>query len=218
MALPELLLPSGIPNFLLSGHAVARESPHDDFDVMAGHPRKRKIWTEARRTVTVSLDLSEDQAADLDEWFENVLIVGNEKFTARIAPVGDAAKYWEAQWVAPPLWTPRADVIRDPVTGGKVSAPRWRVDGQLLLTGDGSDEKPGTTTLAVEYVVALVGTAAIDSAATLAVEYSVALLASDPLAVEYDIALVYAPPSYSLREATGYRMRQGGGRRKRQGT
>ena len=180
MALPELLQPAGTPCFLLAGHANAPDPLHDDFAVRQGHGRKRKVQTAAPRYVDVSIDMSPEEAEIYDDWFENALGVGNALFTAPIAPLGEGTRYWAAQWVGPPLWTPRAAAV----------GLRWRLSGTLLLTGEGSDILPLGATLATEYVIALTGSGAITSGVTLATEYEIALIGAIPLMTEYLIELV----------------------------
>lgn len=180
MALPPLRQPAGTPCYLVGGHGIEPDALHDDFDFAVGHGRKRKVQTTAPRYVDVGLDLSEEQAAAYDAWFENALVVGNGQFTAEIAKLGTATRFWAAQWVDPPQWEPRA------AAGGT----RWRLTGRLLLTGEGSDTAPETGALGIEYIAHLTGSVSLASQVFFAMEYVVHLSASAPIAMEYRVELL----------------------------
>lgn len=204
MSLPELLPPSGTPCFLVAGHAITPESLYDDIEPMQGEARKRKVQTYAPRVVDVSAIFEEDEAYAYDEWFENVLIVGSEKFTARVAELGPDSKYWAAEWVDPPQWT-------------AMHLGRWRLDGQLLLTGEGASTPPDTVTLAFEFGMALTGSASIQSPVELAFEFGMALEAHNPFAFEFDMDLeVIIAPEYFEREDGGFVEREDGGNLQRE--
>lgn len=204
MPLPALQAPSGLPLFLLAGHGISPDSLHDDIDVLQGEGRKRKVQTYAPRVVQVSWFLSEEQAAIADAWFENSLVVLHEPFTARIAPLGtDSGIYWAAQWIEPPTWE-------------ALHLGRWRVTGQLLLTGEGSDTAPGPVELAIEYEFALNGSAVVLVPADLAIEYEFALQSITPIEIEYEFALEVDVPSFELREDDGFELREDGGKERRE--
>lgn len=199
MPLPALQAPSGLPPFLLAGHAIAPESLHDDVDALQGESRKRKVQTYAPRVVQVSWFLSEAHAAIADAWFENSLVVLHQKFTALIAPLGTGSGiYWAAQWIEPPTWE-------------ALHLGRWRISGSLLLTGEGSDTAPGPVELAIEYGFALDGSAVVLVPADLAIEYGFALQSLTPLEIEYLFVLDVYEPSFELREDGGFEIREDGG-------
>ena len=202
MALPELFQPAGTC-FLLAGHAIAPDPLHDDFGMRQGHGRKRKVQTYAPRYVEVSVDLSPEEAEAYDDWFENALGVGNALFTATIASLGEATRYWAAQWVGPPQWIPRA----------AAHGLRWRLVGTLLLTGEGSDTLPLGATLATEYVVALTGSGAITSGVTLATEYVIALIGQLPLTTEYLLELISTETDVRITTVGDIRVTTDGDRR-----
>lgn len=195
--LPELLQPAGTPCFLLAGHSIALNPLHDDLPANTGHDRKRKIFTTAPRIVGVSIALSAAQAAAYDEWFESIAQVGDQRFTAEVAPLGSNSRYWAAQWVGPPVWT-----------AGLFG--RWQLSGALLLTGDGSDELPQGTTLVDEFVVELNGTFAIVSGVALADEFVIELSQATPLFDEFVIELSQSIPTYYEREDGGDILREDG--------
>lgn len=213
MALPNLLEPSGLPYFLLAGHSITAEPTHDDFEWNQGHGRKRKVFTAREKTVNVSRDMSEAQADVYDDWLENALQVLDNHFTAHIATLGLTATYWDAQFVSPPQWTPRPVVRYNPDTGRHEHQLRWRLDGQLLLTGQGEATAPTGTDLAVEYVVLLDGSATIASGVALEVEYDVQLNSSLPLEVEYLVALLPVVPGHRIVSGGDGRITSTGDRR-----
>lgn len=202
MALPELLPPAGTPRFHVEGHAIAPDTLYDDIEPMQGERRKRRVQTYAPRTVSVSTIFEADEAYAYDEWYENVLIVGSAKFTAHVGELGPNSKYWAAEWVDPPQW--------EAMTQG-----RWRLSGQLLLTGEGADAPPATVTLAFEFGMALTGTASIASPVDLAFEFGMALESHNPIAFEFAMSLeAVETPEYFERETAsggGFIERETGG-------
>lgn len=199
-------MPAGVPCFLLSGHAVEPDALHDSLDFMQGHGREVQLFTVAPRYAEVSLDLSEAQAGQVDEWMQTALVVLTAPWTAEIAPLGASSRYWAAQWVAPPAWSPRARKQAD----GSHST-RWRLSGRLLLTGEGSDAKPLGGVLSTTYTIDLTGSVRISAAVALDTEYTVDLRSINALQTEYTIDLEQDVPTYYDREDTGFIERESGG-------
>lgn len=199
-SLPELVTPPDLC-FLIAGNPIVPQSIYDDFAPMIGHDRKRKVWTYAPRVVTVAAVLDEHPAQVVDDWFENILEVGASQFTTRVAELGPNSKYWAAEWVAPPQWEAMA-------------LKRWRISGQLLLTGHGEENPPATVTLALEFALPLSGSAAIFAPVELAIEFALDLLAHNPLAFGFELGLTYA--AVELREDGGRELREDGGIERRE--
>lgn len=183
--------------FLVEGHSITPDSKYDDITPMQGHDRKRKVQTYAPQIVNVSAILEEDEARAVDEWFENVLNVGVEKWAARIAELGPNSKYWNSEWVAPPQWIPMA--LR-----------RFKLVGQLLTTGDGHSDPPVTVTLALDFGVTLTGSAHVSAPVELAIEFTLGLRAHNPFRIAFSLPLTR--PTYELREDGGFELREDGGK------
>jgi len=162
MALPEILPPAGTPVFLAEGHGIEPQSVYADVQFGAGHSRRRRVWTRAPRVVSVSWLLEADEMAAVDDWFENTLLAGARKFSAQVANQGPGLLWWEAQWL-------------EPYHAEAMHLGRWRVTGQLLLTGEGTPTKPYTPDMTVSFASALTGSASASIAATLALEILVPL-------------------------------------------
>lgn len=195
--LPELLAPGGLC-FLTSSNAITPDSMHDDIAPMLGHDLKRKVQTYAPQIVDVEAVLEPLDAYAVWEWFEKVLIVGSEKFTARVAELGPNSRYWISQWVAPPQWE-------------ALHLGRYRLRGQLMLTGQGWGDPPETVTLELEFGMDLIGSAVIRAPVELEAEFAMELRARSPFAVEFALTLEVYVPSYELREDGGRELREDGG-------
>jgi hypothetical protein len=129
MALPELKLPSGVPNFVAPSQAVEAFGAYAAVPMGSGHGRQRRIKRTAPRRVSVTSHLlTGAQMTALDAWFEDDLRAGALPFSAQLSNVGTGTLWWPAFWVAP--WKAQA-------TNG-----RWRVNGQLFVTGDGQATWP----------------------------------------------------------------------------
>ncbi len=162
MSLPELTTPPGVPVFLAAGHAIALRSLYVEVPMTSGHARKRRVYTQAPRVVDVALLLTDQQMADLDDWYETTLLVGTRPFAAQVAGQGGGVLWWRAEWLVPYLATP-------------LHRRRWRVEGQLLVSGTGSATGPVLGTLAAEISVPLKATAWLRVAPQLAAEIGVPL-------------------------------------------
>jgi hypothetical protein len=183
MALPEILVPAGIPVFKEAGHSHRRRSVYRDVQMGTGHMRKRARTTTAPRVVTVEWFLRPNQELTVDAWFENDLKVGSEKFSAQLARIGGRfLMWWECQWVSPMAWTPLANGY-------------WRVTGELLLTGDGSLTAPVVTTAAVEFGVILTGSATAVVINAAESEFGIALTQFSSGAAEFGITLMQFTPA-----------------------
>ncbi|HWI11065.1 MAG TPA: hypothetical protein VNU48_07020, partial [Burkholderiaceae bacterium] len=124
-ALPEILLPYGMPVFQWMGHSIALQSIHANVKFRTGPSLTRPIARSRPRKVPVGLFLTREQMAVFDDWFEDDLDVGTRKFSARVANQGPGLLWWAAEWFDVPVYTPLASGY-------------WRVTGTLLLTGEGS--------------------------------------------------------------------------------
>lgn len=206
MALPDLQPPSIAPLFLLSGHTLALEPQHDDVPLLQGESRKVRTDGSSYRIAEVEWLLSAEAAAAVFEWFESSLVVGNEHFTARVAPLGAPALYFEAQWLNPPEW--EALHLEHDVG--------WRVKGTLVLFGVGSASAPGPATLSTSFAVTLSASAALTNDVALSVSFVAALTTGVPLSTSFVAALLFVVAAYELREDGGEELREDGGRELRE--
>lgn len=177
MALPELLLPAGLPAFLAEGHAIELVPLHADIAMRTGHTRKRRVFTVAPRLVDVGLRLTANQMATFAAWFENSLQAGAQWFTASVANQGPGLLYWQARFEAPYTAEPGD------------AAGSWRVTARLRLIGEGSATAPVSTSLMSDVIVALVGSANLVIEQTLSSDVTVALLNAITLSSDVVVAL-----------------------------
>ncbi len=199
-ALPEILLPYGMPVFQWMNHSIALRSIHAIVKFRTGPSTTRPISRSRPRVVPVGLFLTAAQMAVFDNWFEDDLDAGKRQFSARVANQGPGLLWWCAEWLDVPLMTPLA--------GGH----HWRVTGSLLLTGEGSVDGPLNTSAAVEFVARLLVTAAAQLDGNAAVEFGAELRTVALAAVEFGAALLEHPPAFLLREDLSYIRRQDGDR------
>ncbi len=203
MSLPELLAPEGTPVFLAADHAISLHGLYADVRFRTGHGRKRRVYTSSRREVDVSWFLEADQMAEVDDWFETALDVGDRHFSARVANQGAGFLYWDAQWLTPYLSTP-------------LHLGRWRVTGTLLLIGEGSTEGPANTTAGIEMYARLLAAVSAPADNMGAVEFGAALGTAAMGAVEFGAELLTVELDFMAREDSGYILREDGGRIRRE--
>lgn len=203
MALPEILLPAGVPPYRSDGHTRKRGGVHANSAMGTGHMRKRPMRTARPTIVTVTARMSAAAMALHDAWFEHTLKVGTEAFTAPLFGWGTSeVEYWSATWLKPYKAEPRKGF--------------WIVSGQLRLTGEPSLTLPEPTSAAVEFGLSLTATATSSSIAEAEVEFGAALHTVQLGAVEFEAALLVVIPSYFDREDTGYIEREDGSKLQRE--
>ncbi len=173
--LPSLLLPPSLPSFLAAGHELAIDDPFGLVERGSGHSRRRRLYTAITRTVQVSLDLSEEQAAIFEAFFEDTLQAGARRFAAKVAAEDGVYRYFDALWLEP--WT--ADPRPSP------NGPRWVFSGVLQLDGEGELEPPSDANLELEVSAALVASGTITPDPSLALEVYAYLTPGATMAVEF---------------------------------
>lgn len=186
MSLPGIFEPSGLPAFLAANHDHQPEEIYAQQSRGTGHARRRRVYTEPQRIVSVSRVLTPAQMQAYDDWFENTIIVGQTHFTAWVANLGAGQLYWDACWIAPYLSEPFA-------TPGGVF---WRITGRLLLSGEPSETRPADGEIAVEFIAHLTGAASVVIPVELAVEFTAYLSPATHLAVEFESDLLPVAPYY----------------------
>lgn len=200
MALPLVFVPNGLPLWLVAGHSITPASVFDDVPMLVGHGRKRRVFTTAPRIATVALILEADEMVAFDDWYENTLKVGNERFTAEIANLGPGRVFWTAQWL-------------EPYDAEPLHLGRWRVTCALLLTGTPSDTRPATGELALSVPIELDGSATAAAPIALVLSISIDLDAVTSLSLSVPIELISFAADYELRETGsggGYELREDG--------
>lgn len=122
--LPDLVLPAGLPVWLLSPHEGSQPVAAADVEVIVGAPRRRRLpWSGLRRQ-RAALLLSASQAAVFHAWFEQDADAGAKAFAAQVAgPDG-------LQWFTAQILTLAWEAL--PATNG----PLWRATADLLLSGE----------------------------------------------------------------------------------
>jgi hypothetical protein len=198
MALPEVTLPAGTPAFLVTGHGIQERDPFANSARGQGHRRKRRLYSVTDRTASIALVLSEDQAAAVDDWFENSIEVGVTPFAAAIkSESGSGVQWWYAVWAAPPQWQP-------------LNLGRWRLVGSLLLIGEPSEVGPAVSDafLALSFPLDGTGDITVPVDATLGIGFPLdGLINLGDLALSFPLDL----PDFELREDGTFILREDGG-------
>lgn len=129
MPLPNLVMPSSLPRFLLAGYGSDYQSPFGVVAMGTGHARKRRLVTRRPTVVNASMILEEQQAADFHVWFRDSLLLGERSFAVLTQLEGGPLVWYEAQFVT----TYRATMMH---------LGRKRIDMILRLIGDASETPP----------------------------------------------------------------------------
>jgi len=145
MPLPNLVMPSSLPAFLIAGHDFQYQSPFANIDMGTGESRRRRVVTRRPHIASCSLLLEQSQAADFQLFYRDGLKNGERSFAARVAQQGFGTVWYTAQFVAP--YNATALHLR-----------RWRIDTQLRLIGEASETGPTLGAFAASSGMEVVGT------------------------------------------------------------
>lgn len=96
MALPELFLPSTLPDFKAAGHQLTPDALYAPVERQAGSSRRRRLFTSVPYSLKAQLEVTQSQLEDFFAWHETSLQAGAVPFTAKVAKVGPGVEYWEA--------------------------------------------------------------------------------------------------------------------------
>jgi hypothetical protein len=164
MALPELMLPSSLPDFRAGDYVMVPEAMYAPVPRQAGIPRKRRLFTKVPRLLDASLETNQTGLETFYDWHEKALAAGSLPFTAKLAKVGSGVEYWKAY-------------ILSYTAEHHPGVNNHSITVKLRLHDDPSDTPPTSTTLGVEFSAAL--TAYRDTPAyALSVEFQAGLEAS----------------------------------------
>lgn len=150
--LPEILLPEGLPAWLVNGFEGTDESAYGRVPMSTGHDRKRRLYRRPPIIRKVSLMLTEVQAMVFEGWFQNDLLAGERMFSARVRDMGPGHIWYTAQFSDPPVATFQ-HWAEEPEKG------YWLVTAELTLYGPGSDFGPELTPFKSSADITLLGRA-----------------------------------------------------------
>lgn len=159
MALPQIVLPSDLPAWLINGHQSQIDDAYAHVQMRTGHYRLRRVYRNPPEVRSVSLLLEEWQAPIFHEWFENDIQAGALAFSARVANRGPGVVWYEARFVGDPPY----EAVPLHMNGGV----GWEVRARLLLSGSGSVAPPVLTPMTAANEIALQGRAIGSSTAYL---------------------------------------------------
>lgn len=151
--LPEILMPEGLPAWLVNSFGGSDDTAYGRVPMSTGHDRKRRMFRRPPITRSVSLMLTEAQAAMFEAWFQNDLLAGERMFSARVRDMGPGWVWYTAQFTSPPVSTFQ-HWAKAPEKG------HWLVTAELTLYGVGSDFGPELTPFKSGATIALLGSGA----------------------------------------------------------
>src|SRR5690349_11711205 len=99
--LPVILMPSGLPSWLIDGFAGSDDDAYGTVEMTTGHDRRRRLYRRPPIRRQVSLLLTELETLQFESWFENDLIAGERRFSARVRDMGPGDVWYAAQFVQP---------------------------------------------------------------------------------------------------------------------
>lgn len=172
--LPSILIPTSC--YLLAGHGSQWQSVFADVAMTTGHMRKRRVVTSRPQIVNVAMVLERDEMTEFHVWFRDTLRRGERHFAARVKDQGAGFLWYDAAWVQ--MYQATA-----------MHLGRWRVEGQLILTGTGQEAGPVLGSFRGEAVFALGGSGSLTVVKRLRGEAVFALEASRRLRGEAVFAL-----------------------------
>lgn len=143
MALPELMLPSSLPDFKADDFVITPEEMYAPVGRQIGQPRKRRLFTSVPRIVEASLEVSQAGLETFYGWYEGALLASANSFTARVAKVGSGIEYWEA-------------FLLSYTAEHREGVNNHIITMKLRLRGTPSDLPPTSTSLSLEVAASLV--------------------------------------------------------------
>jgi len=159
MSLPGILVP-GDECFLGADYSLEEGDVYDHLGTGTGHTRSRRTKTVEQWHVNFEWLLTEAQMAEVDDWFERILVVGRRPFSAYLKNLAPGHSWWRAFFASP--------MVAAPINGS--SGLYWRVNGRLVLDGDAEEGPPDTSSMAAEVVAHLLGEGAAVAAYPFAAE------------------------------------------------
>lgn len=165
--MPEIVLPTGLPAWLIDGHASDLEDAYAHTPMRTGHHRLRRVYRQPPEVRAVSLQLLEEQAAVFHAWFEDDLLAGEREFAARVANRGPGIVWYAARFVGNPPY--EATPLH--LEGGV----GWRIQARLLLTGAPQPAAPSLSSMWAFNYVTLTGRARNIASANMTATTTVAL-------------------------------------------
>lgn len=149
-ALPEIVLPDGLPAWLIEDFAGTDENAYARVEMSAGHDRKRRMYRRPPIKRTVSMMLTEAETVRFESWFENDLQAGELRFSTRVRDMGPGHIWYAAQFEGPY----QADYQHWAQGAGRA---HWKITAELILYGGGSDFGPSRTPFNAAVDIALYG-------------------------------------------------------------
>lgn len=169
MALPTIVAPPEAGVFLADGHEIEELSRYAQVPMQVGHSRPRVVRSLNERMVDVSWFLEADALLAVYEWYEGTLQAGTRLFAARVASQGVAPA--SGAWPRLSWWTARWVQFQYEM----LHYGRGVITGRVYLIEGPFEDGPDLSSMAMEILVPLLGSASPTVPTALAMEISVAL-------------------------------------------
>lgn len=167
MALPTIIAPPEAPVFLADGHEIENLSRYAQVPMQTGHSRPRAVRSQRERMINVVWFLEAAPLLAVYEWYEGTLEAGTRLFAARVATQGPGPT--SGTWPSLSWWTARWVEFQTEM----LHYGRGRVFGKLYLIEGPFEAGPDLSSLAMEILAPLLGSATPTIPADLAMEISV---------------------------------------------
>lgn len=175
MALPEILMPAGLPPFMASEHVIKPEGIYGKVPRQLGTDRRRRLFTTVPTIVETAIEVTQAQLESFYAWHKGPLKSGELEFTAAIAKFGVGLDYWRAKCLA--------------FSAEHFQGDTHKITLTLRLFGTPEATAPGGSTMATEFVVPLDVSTTGGADPTLLVEFfgilAFSVAAEDSLAAEF---------------------------------
>lgn len=122
------MIPTDLPDPLISGYGMTPEKALERTSYEAGVPRHRTMWSEPPEVLTLTWLLKRPQKAIFQDWYDSTLQGGTRKFDLQVK--GQSENSW---WVA--------QFIDNPWTSEVVEYNLLRVSARVLLEGPPTAER-----------------------------------------------------------------------------
>lgn len=175
---PDSGPPEDIPGPRWVGHTHEMGSTYANLAMQTGHDRRRRVYTDVPRVVSVSWDLNLSQAAEFRNWYEYSLSGGMKEFNLKVANQGPGVLYYRARFIEP--YTAEANE----------SGQAFWISAKVMLYGEGVSVVPYNPEMDADVTVSLMGQANLHVIAVVGADVLVSLRPSISLFANVEISLV----------------------------
>lgn len=149
--LPQIQIPGGFPAWLIAGHSSTDDDIYASVEMAAGHNRLRRVYSVTPQRRKVSMLLTQQQGVEFFNWFENDLLAGALRFSAKVRALGPDHLWYGAAFSASPPYTAELAHWGRPEV-------HWLIEAELTLYGPGADKPPRLLSFVGDVRIPLIAT------------------------------------------------------------